>query len=208
MRVSMRDRKNGSFQFVVSKGFDPAGNRQRDYIEFRLTRTDAKKALTKLQAECDRGEYVTPTQFTLAQFLDEWLQVRCRTSISPTTYERYEGVVRNHLNPTLGTTRLQAVAPLQIERLYGSLIEQGLAPQTVLYVHRVLHSALEWAKRKNIVVRNVADNVDTPRTTRRQMTALDEDPTAAVLELLESAGSDSTCPRSSRSARAYAGANS
>jgi len=190
----MRDRKNGSFQFVISKGFDADGNRQRDYVEFRGTRTDAKKALTKLQSECDRGEYVTRTQYTLAEYLQEWLQVRCRANLSGTTFERYEGVVNNHLAPTLGPTKLQALAPLQIEKLYGALIERGLSPQTVLYVHRVLHSALGWAKRKNIVVRNVADNVDTPRAKRQQMTALDEDQTAAVLDILESAGSDLFLP--------------
>jgi len=194
MRVAMRDRQNGSFQFIVSKGFDTEGKRLRDYVEFRGNRTEAKKALTKLQSECDRGEYVTPTQFTLAEYLDEWLRLRCRTNVSGTTYERYEGVVKNHLKPALGSTKLQSLAPLQIETLYSALLERKLAPQTVLYVHRVLHSALQWAKRKNIVARNVADNVDIPRAKRTQMNALDEDQTAAVLEILESTDSDLYLP--------------
>ena len=201
MRVSMRDRKNGSFQFVVSRGFDPSGKRLRDYVEFRGTRTEAKKMHTKLQSEIDRGLYVTPAHYTVAEYLEEWLAVSCRSKVSARTYERYEAIVRGHLIPALGSVRLQELTPLQIERYYGAELDHGrlagpggLSAPTVLYHHRVLHSALEWATRKGLLARNVADNVDPPRTVRPEMHALDEDQTATLLDLIVSTRPDLYLP--------------
>lgn len=195
----MRERKNGSFQFTVSKGLDADGKQIRDYVEFRGTRTEAKKELTRLQSEMDRGMYVTPAHYTLAGYLDEWLRVYCQSNLAPRTYERYESLIQRHIIPALGSTRLQDLSPLQVERYYGHALAEGrldgaggLSAPTVLYIHHVLHSALDWAQRKNLVVRNVADNVDPPRTVRPETHALDEDQTAAVLALLD--GSDLYLP--------------
>lgn len=191
MRVSMRDRSNGSFQFVVSRGFDADGKRLRDYIEFRGTRTEAKKELTRLQHDLDRGMYVTPARYTVAQYLEEWLE-SCGPRLSARTFERYGAIVRRHLIPALGSAKLQELTPLQIERYYAIALESGrlagsggLGASTVLYHHRVLHTALKWATRKGLLARNPADNVDPPRTVRPEMHALDEDQTAAMLDLIE-----------------------
>lgn len=201
MRVSMRDRKNGSFQFVVSRGFDADGTRLRDYIEFRGSRTEAKKELTRLQHELDRGMYVTPARYTVAQYLEEWLE-SAAPRLSARTLERYDAIVRRHLIPALGSVKLQELTPLQIERYYAAALEGGrlggagggLSASTVLYHHRVLHTALDWATRKNLLARNVADNVDPPRVVRPEMHALDEDQTAAVLDLIESNAPDLYLP--------------
>lgn len=192
MKVSMRQRRNSSFQFTVSRGLDADGRQLRDYIEFHGTKTEARKELTRLQAEIDRGLYVSTTHFTLAGFLEEWLTVYGRPNLSPRTFERYAELVRSHIVPALGSVKLQELTPLQVERFYRRSLDSGringdggLSPQTVLYIHRVLHSALQWARRKNLIARNVTDNVDLPRANRPQMHALDEDQTAAVLDLLD-----------------------
>ena len=78
------------------------------------------------------------------------------------------GNVRVHVVPELGDIRLQALTALDLDRLYGRLLAcgrrggRGLSPRSVRYVHTILHGALDYAGRKNLVPRNVAKLADPP----------------------------------------------
>lgn len=71
--------------------------------------------------------------------------------------------------PYIGGRQLQALTPLDLDRLYGLLTAKGnrktggaLSPRTVRYVHSILHRALMDAARKALVPRNVADAASPP----------------------------------------------
>jgi hypothetical protein len=44
-------------------------------------------------------------KWTVETWLTRWLDTTARPKISPTTFDRYEQLVRLHLIPRLGTTR-------------------------------------------------------------------------------------------------------
>jgi integrase len=71
--------------------------------------------------------------------------------------------VRLYLIPALGTTRLVALRSEQFDRLYLARRKAGSAPQMVLHLHRVLHTALEQAVRWGYVARNVAAQATPPK---------------------------------------------
>ena len=150
------------------------------------------QALHRHDVNGDEG--AAPSTCTITEFFGQWMGAYGRTHLAPLTYERYDSIIRTHIVPTLGHVQLQNLAPLQVDRMYLDALDSGLSASTVLYIHRVLHCALAWATRKRLVTRNVADSVDRPRASRPETRALDEDATAAVLDLLQRAGSDLYLP--------------
>ena len=61
----------------------------------------------------------------------------------------------------------------------------GLAPQTVKHCHRLLKQALEQAAKRQLINRNPADAIETPRVTKMALKVLDADQTMALLEALQ-----------------------
>jgi integrase len=61
------------------------------------------------------------------------------------TYERHESIVRVHLVPALGNVKLSTLTPAHVRSLYREKLDSGLAPRTVLHIHRTLSKALKQA---------------------------------------------------------------
>ncbi len=60
--------------------------------------------------------------------------------------------------------------------------EKGLAPQTVLHFHRLLHEALRQAVMCGDIAVNPADRVTPPKVRRQERKILDKDQTLALIE--------------------------
>ncbi|NLL65684.1 MAG: hypothetical protein GX239_07730 [Clostridiaceae bacterium] len=79
----------------------------------------------------------------LKEYLARWLEQYAKSNVRPNTYAGYERNIRNHINPTLGNTPLNAISSPMLDQLYRNLLKSGLAINTVKYVHRTLSIALE-----------------------------------------------------------------
>lgn len=68
---------------------------------------------------------------------------RCMESIKdrvrPDTFKPYEAIVRLHIKPTLGRTKLDKLAAMQLEKLYREKLDAGLSPRRVRYIHVTAH---------------------------------------------------------------------
>jgi len=78
-------------------------------------------------------------------------------------YERYESIVRVHLAPAIGRLKLKALTPDHVRSLYREKLDSGLAPRTVLHIHRTLSRALKQATDDGLIPRNAAAPVNPPR---------------------------------------------
>src|SRR5215210_3646485 len=108
------------------------------------TRTDVRDKLHELKRKADEGTRLDPRKEreTVAQFMQTWLGA-ARTSTRPQTWAGYERIVRLHIVPVLGRTRLSALRPESIQTLYANKLDEGLAPLSVKKITEVLHRALE-----------------------------------------------------------------
>lgn len=128
------------------------------------TKKEVREKVNKAIYEQKQGTpVVASSRQTVAQFLDQWLENTQKPSVRPRTYERYEEVIRLHINPVLGHYQLQKLTAQHIEAFYAKKLEQGLSPRTVNTFHNVLHKALEKARRSRVIVENVCEFVDRPR---------------------------------------------
>lgn len=173
-------RKDGRWCASVSLG----NGRRKHFLN--KDRDVVARQLRAALAEQDRGLPVTNGRDSVEQYLESWL-ASARPALRERTWERYEQYVRLHVNPTLGRMRLDKLTPQQLQRLYAERLAAGSSSTTVHHLHATIHKALKQAVRWNLVSRNVADFVDPPRISVREMATLSD---TQVRTLLDAARGD------------------
>ena len=124
---------------------------------------------------------VTAQRLTVAALLDQWLE-SCKNSIRPMTYVSYEGIVRGHIVPELGTVPIQRLTPQHIDGLLARKLRSGLSPTRVRYILVVFRVALRRAEKWGLVPRNVAALVAAPKVERQQASSMTLDQARRLLE--------------------------
>lgn len=126
-------------------------------------RRDAQEALTSALAGVDGGRYVTPSDLTVAGFLDEWLPT-ARLRLRPGAYDAVALHVRRYIAPRIGVLPLADLTGTRVRGLYAELAESGrvrgrggLSRKTVHNVHVTLRRALADAVADGLLARNPAD---------------------------------------------------
>ncbi|MGE5573003.1 MAG: tyrosine-type recombinase/integrase [Bacteroidota bacterium] len=133
------------FEVRASAGFDSEGHRVRPSRTVTGSRSDALAVLKRLQGELRDETYVEQHQMSVAKWLREWLDDYIKPPAkAPRTYERYKGVVEQHLIPALGKVPLQKLRGSQIRRHFDDC--EGKLDRSTLALHcTVLNSALNAA---------------------------------------------------------------
>lgn len=187
IRKREEKRKDGSVRVrwvaELMTGYSPEGKR----VVWRAsgkTRKEVAEALGKALDEHRKGLPIVAAKLTLGEFLRTWLADVVRPGAEPRTYIGYERIVRCHLEPTLGTVRLDQLHPRQIQALYRDKRET-LSAQMVLHIHRCLHRALEFAVRWGYLARNPCDLVDAPKVADREQHSLSPEQARAFLVALQ-----------------------
>jgi len=183
MRGHIVKRYKDSYTVVLPLGVDPAtGKRKQQWISVKGTKKEAEKKLADLLHQLDTGTFMKPGKTTLGEFLERWIK-DYQPNLSPRGFERYEGIIRKHLIPSLGNIVLTQLRPEHLQNHYTARLKDGLSPKTVNFHHSVLHVALQTALKWGLIARNPADAVDSPRVRRRDMQTWDEEEISRFLEV-------------------------
>ena len=139
---SITRRKSGgwSAQYTVHT----AEGRKRKTL-YGKTRQEVALKLAQALSDREGGLTFDAGNLTLGDYLDRWLNDSVRDTVRQRTWERYEQMVRVHIKPTLGRTKLKALNSAQVRSLYREKLDVGLAPRTVGYIHTTLNKALKDA---------------------------------------------------------------
>ena len=102
-----------------------------------------------------------------------------------TTYNNYETLIRLHIKPYIGETKLNKLTTLQIQKLYNRLLTEGrfdrpeakdqpkgLSGKTVRNIHTVIHSACEKAIMERLLAVNPTKGCRLPKKERTEMKVL------------------------------------
>ena len=125
-------RKGGRWYVKVELDPDPAtGQRHQKWHSGYRTRREAERARVDLLSKLDRGEYVEPSQQTVGEFLEEWLNA-IEPTIRPSTFDSYRRNVRLHVISRIGAVRLIKLDAGILNGLYASLLSSGRRPPSGL----------------------------------------------------------------------------
>lgn len=184
-------RKRGNkYCFVVDIGPDPqTGKRRQKWFSGYRTEREAKKERTRVINEINQGRFVEPSKLTVKAFLHQWIENYARDNCAPRTLQGYESIIEHHLAPTLGKKAIDKLKPLDIQKYYTEKLRNGrvdgkggLSARTVLHHHRLLHEALEYAVKWQIIPINPAKAVSPPKAKKAEFNVLTKEQIQMVLE--------------------------
>jgi integrase len=185
--IKREGKKGVSYLLKYDAERDPTtGARVQRYKTCTGTKKEAQAELRRLMGEVDTGVSVDPTKMTVAEWLKTWLDVHVNGNVTQRTFEYYKKIVDTQLVPNIGNVLVQKLAPAKVQQMYSDLSKTGhirnrrkaeaaeeevgdtcgLAPQSVLHVHRTLFRALKVAAKQRVIMRNPVEDVDAPKLKR------------------------------------------
>ena len=175
-------RKRGGWcaQYTV---YTSEGRKRRTL--YGKTRQQVAAKLSKALADREGGLTFDAGSLTVGEYLVRWLSHSVQDTVSQKTYERYESIVRVHLSPALGRIRLKALTPDHVRGLYREKLDSGLAPRSVLHIHRTLSKSLKQATDDGLIPRNAARSVKPPQPRREEMQPLSRDQVRTLLDTVK-----------------------
>ena len=169
VKGSIRKRNPGSWELQVFLGRDSRGKRIRKTETVRGKKADAERRLRETLTDLDRGIAPPQKAYKLKEWLHQWMSDVIIPNRRQKTVDRYEGVIRLHLVPHLGTMEVSKITPVHVQRLESHLrTESGMAPKGVQVVHNVLGGALRHAVKMELISRNPVASVSPPLSKRRR----------------------------------------
>ena len=164
--------KGGQFYAVLSYK-DKQGKRQTKWIPMGLPVKGNKKRAEAMLNEI-RRKFVPPTkednpegpidlEISFAQYLDRWIKI-AKTTVKPATYSSYSQMLRSPIKPYFEKTGISLIGlqASDIQTFYMKQLER-VSPNTVIHYHALLHKALKYAVRVDLIPTNPVDKVDRPK---------------------------------------------
>ena len=176
-----RKTKSGKWEVEVSLGLNPADGK-RKYKSKRFKRKkDAKEWAAKQEINKNMGIVIDTGDYKIKEYLNEWIEDH-KENLSPTTYDGYKMIIRVHLNPALGQLKLENLRPIHIKSYFRHKKKNGradgkkggLSQKTLLQHYRVLSKALKEAVKMELLKRNPAKAVSSPKPKKKVIQAMNE----------------------------------
>jgi len=171
-------RPDGRWWTRVSVGKDPATGNLKRLCVYGDTKKEVQKKVNEILGKIQNGTYVEPTNITLETWLYDWLNGR-KSHVEESTWNLYELMIRQHINPILGDYKLSNLTTRDIQYLLNEKYENGridgkggLSPRTVKYIYQTLNTALRQAVKERIIAFNVAEAVELPKQSKKEMKVL------------------------------------
>lgn len=199
--------KSGFAAYVWVETAD--GHRKRSYV-YGKTREIVHQKWVALSQRANHG-HVESVHISLETYLTRWLTEIVEPNLAPLTASTYETLVRLYIKPGLGAHRLDRLRVRDVQSWLNTLARtcqccaQGkdqtrkargrarccsigrccdstASPRTLRDVRTVLRSALSNAMAEELVEKNVAALVKTPKVRRRRIVAWTTDEARRFLE--------------------------
>ena len=183
---TIRQRPDGRWEARFTVGRDPGSGKQVQRSVYGSTQKEVRQKLAQAVAEMDKGTYLPPNKIKVAEWMQEWLTTFCSGKVKPLTYHSYGAIIKNHINPVLGSVELQAVKGTHIQKLYNSMTKAGLSGKTVKNVSAVLHKAFSIALKQGIIQVNPCDAAELPKVERHEITPLKDEEIPLFLSAIDS----------------------
>lgn len=154
-------------------GYRSVTGTDKDEVRARLRQLRRERDVKRRDSERRGGE-------RLGSFLARWLDDVAALRVRARTLHGHRQIVENHLVPRLGRHLVSDLSHADVQRMVTALSADH-APQTVHNIVRVLSSALEQARREELVTVNVARLAVLPQRGREPLPALTTEQLRAFL---------------------------
>ena len=105
--------------------------------------------------------YSLHSKQTVAEFLKGWVELP-KSSGSPETKRGYKNVIKNHINPAMGTLKVNSLSPHAIEQLMSDMHDKNYGFGTIKLAYAVLRAAFNYAVKMGDLTNNPVKKVTPP----------------------------------------------
>lgn len=119
---------------------------------------------SKKEAEAKRDAYlnninngldVKYDKQTLGKTMLVWLEQYIKLSCKPSTFERYEGIYRNHIaNSNIYSFIISNIKPINIQVFYNDLYKKGKSSSTIYSINKLLKGFFNYCINQSYIVTN------------------------------------------------------
>lgn len=170
-------------------GYDPGTGKQIQRSISGKTQKEVTQKLKQMSYEVDAGTYQAPCKLTVGEWLEIW-QSEYLGGVKPFTVLNYQQHIKNHIKPSLGAVKLEALSTPMIQSFYNSLSQPqgdapGLSAKTVKCIHGITHKALQQAVKIGYLRFNPSNGCELPRVERKEIKPLDNEAISAFLKAVQ-----------------------
>ena len=160
--------KNGRYYAVLNYR-NAGGQRKTKWISLGLPEKGSKRKaeaeLARLRAEFEPPKEVgdLSSDMLFADYLLEWLEI-AKGRLAVATYSSYAAMIKKPVGPYFRQRNLtlRELEARHLQMFYSEMLRK-VKPNTVIHYHAIIHSALKYAVKTDMLVQNVADKVDRPK---------------------------------------------
>ena len=110
------------------------------------TKKEAEAALAKALNEYNNaGAVFEPSEITVADYLNQWFDLYCKTNLKYNTQVGYLRIIQGHLIPKFGMYRLKAITPAILQEYAVELKMNGNSKSHLVGILSVFSAALNYA---------------------------------------------------------------
>ena len=182
--------KNGRYYAVLNYR-NAGGQRKTKWIALGLpekgNKRKAEAELARLRAEFEPPKEVgdLSSDMLFADYLLEWLEI-AKGRLAVATYSSYAAMIKKPVGPYFRQRNLtlRELEARHLQMFYSEMLRK-VKPNTVIHYHAIIHSALKYAMKTDMVPQNVAMKVDRPRKNSFQPTFLDAEQMQKLFEIVK-----------------------
>ena len=181
--------KNGRYYAVLNYR-NAGGQRKTKWIALGLpekgNKRKAEAELARLRAEFELPKEVgvLSSDMLFADYLLEWLEI-AKGRLAVATYSSYAAMIKRPVGPYFRQRNLtlRELEARHLQMFYSEMLRK-VKPNTVIHYHAIIHSALKYAVKTDMLVQNVADKVDRPKKNSFQPVFLSAEEMQKMFEAL------------------------
>jgi integrase len=168
-REQRRTNKDGTLTTRTIWCASVSGDFGKRQVIYGRTRDEVAKKLTKALNRKDANLPFVPVRLTVGVWVDHWLETIVKVNREPTTYAKYETIIRRYVRPYLAKTSLTKLTTELLDRWQKQLTEAGVSAENRRSAMLRLGTAMQLAAARGYVERNVVSLVEKPRVERKRM---------------------------------------
>ena len=181
--------KNGRY-YVVLNYRNAGWQRKTKWISLGLpekgNKRKAEAELARLRAEFEPPKEVgdLSSDMLFTDYLLEWLEI-AKGRLAVATYSSYAAMIKKPVGPYFRQRNLtlRELEARHLQMFYSEMLRK-VKPNTVIHYHAIIHSALKYAVKTDMLVQNVADKVDRPKKNSFQPVFLSAEEMQKMFEAL------------------------
>lgn len=155
LKLNVRKRTYASGKYTYYYYFEgPKINNKRQRISkagFK-TKKEAEKAGKEALALFENAGKFINANISFADFVNKWINIELKITVSIGTQESYEKKIKNHIMPELGKYKLTSIRTATLQDLIMKLFQAGYSRNTISCIKGILSRIFDYAVSEQYII--------------------------------------------------------